>query len=150
MANFNKVILAGRLCADPESRSFASGGMVVNLRLAVTNRKKNNSTNQWEDDPLFIDCAMFGGSGNDGKQTSLLMESCRKGSGLLIEGRLVLESWDDKATGAKRQKIKLVVGTFQFLDAKRDGGQRGGGQEDEPSQSPAPQQEAIDPNSIPF
>ena len=59
MATVNKVILIGRLTREPESRSFANGGKVVKFGFAVTNKKKNQQTGQWEDVPMFIDCRSF-------------------------------------------------------------------------------------------
>ena len=59
MANFNKVILIGRLTRDPASTPFKSGGMVAKFGFAVTNRKKNPQNGQWEDDPMFIDVEVF-------------------------------------------------------------------------------------------
>ena len=59
MANLNKVILIGRLTRDPESRTFSTGGKVTKFGFAVTNRKKNTQTGQWEDEPMFIDCEAF-------------------------------------------------------------------------------------------
>ena len=59
MAAFNKVILIGRLTRDPECRTFSNGGKVAKFGFAVTNRKKNSQTGQWEDEPMFIDCEAF-------------------------------------------------------------------------------------------
>jgi single-strand DNA-binding protein len=120
MANLNKVILIGRLTRDPECRTFANGGKVAKFGFAVTNRKKNSQTGQWEDEPMFIDCEVFN-RGESGTLANLVEERCRKGSQICIEARLHLDSWDDKTTGQKRTKHKLVVETLQLLDPKMDG-----------------------------
>src|SRR5262249_42227034 len=120
MANFNKVILIGRLTRDPECRTFGSGGKVAAFGFAVTNRKKNAQTGQWEDDPKFIDCSAFNW-GDRGTLANVVETYCRKGSQVCIEGRLVFDQWDDKTTGQKRSKHKIVVEALQLLDPKQDG-----------------------------
>jgi len=120
MANLNKVILIGRLTRDPESRTFSTGGKVTKFGFAVTNRKKNSQSGQWEDEPMFIDCEAFN-RGEFGKLADTIETYCRKGSQICIEGRLQLDQWDDKTTGQKRSKHKIVVETMQLLDPKQDG-----------------------------
>ncbi len=128
MASFNKVVLVGRLTNDVETRSFGNGGMVSKFRFAVNSRKKNSQTGNWEDEPMFIDCEAFN-RGEFGKLADRIRDYCKKGQQILIEGKLHLEQWDDKTTGAKRSKHKVVVDNFEFMDTKQDGagGPRGGG-----------------------
>src|SRR5262245_10230883 len=59
MANLNKVMLIGRLTRDPEVRMFSNGGKVASFGFAVNNRRKNQQTGQWEDEPCFLDCEAF-------------------------------------------------------------------------------------------
>ncbi len=126
MANFNKVVLIGRLTRDPEVRTFASGGMVAKIGFAVTNRRKNTQTGQWEDEPMFIDCEIYN-RGETGKQADLVRDRCRKGSQIMIEGKLHLDTWDDKNNpGQKRSKHKIVIDNVQLLDGKPADGQGGG------------------------
>jgi single-strand DNA-binding protein len=120
MANVNKVILVGRLTRDPECRSFSTGGKVAKFGFAVTNRRKNSQTGQWEDEPMFIDCEAFN-RGEFGKLADIIEQYLRKGSQVYLEGKLMLDQWDDKQTGAKRSKHKLVVDQMQMLDGKGDG-----------------------------
>jgi len=135
MANLNKVILIGRLTRDPESRTFSTGGKVTKIGFAVTNRRKNGQTGQWEDEPMFIDCEVFN-RGETGKLADLVADRCRKGSQIMIEGKLHLDQWDDKATGAKRSKHKIVIDNVQLLDARQSAGDgEGGGYA--PSRGPA-------------
>ncbi len=124
MANLNKVMLIGRLTRDPEFRSFSTGGRVAKLGFAVTNKKKNAQTGQWEDEPMFIDCDVF--NRGEYKQADLIERfGLHKGSQLFIEGRLILDQWDDKTTGQKRTKHKLVVDNFQLLDPRPQDGSGG-------------------------
>jgi single-strand DNA-binding protein len=126
MANVNKVMLIGRLTRDPEIRTFSSGGKVAHFGFAVTNRKKNQSTGQWEDDPMFIDAKVFT-RGDNTRQVELVEQSLRKGHQVFLEGHLVFEQWDDKQSGQKRSKHVVVVDNFQFLEPRADGGGGGGG-----------------------
>ncbi|MFL5328772.1 MAG: single-stranded DNA-binding protein [Gemmataceae bacterium] len=126
MANVNKVLLIGRLTRDVESRSFNNGGKVAKFGFAVSNRKKNSQTGQWEDVPMFIDCEVYN-RGEFGKQADLAEQYLAKGKQVFLEGRLELDQWDDKTSGQKRSKHKMVVESMQFLEAKDggEGGQRG-------------------------
>jgi len=117
---FNKVILIGNLTADPECRTFSNGGKVAKVRLAVNNSKKNTQTGQWEDDPMFIDVDVFN-RGDFGTLANVVEQYCRKGSQICIEGHLVLETWDDKTSGAKRSKHKIVAESIQLLGARAAG-----------------------------
>jgi single-strand DNA-binding protein len=126
MANVNKVIFVGRLTREPECRTFANGGKVANFGFAVSNRRKNNQTGQWEDEPMFIDCKVFN-RGDMGKKADLVEQYLHKGHQVYLEGKLHLEQWDDKTTGAKRSKHVLYVDDFQFLEPRKDGGMEGGG-----------------------
>lgn len=117
MANLNKVMLIGRLTHDVETRSFASGGKVAKVRLAVTNRRKNAQTGEWEDSPMYIDCEAYN-RGESGKQADLCEQYLAKGKQVFVEGRLELDQWDDSNSGQKRSKHKLVVENIQFLDPK--------------------------------
>ena len=124
MANLNKVMLIGRLTRDPECRMFSNGGKVANFGFAVNNRKKNQQTGQWEDEPVFLDCEAFN-RGETGKTADLIEQYLRKGAQAYIEGHLKLDQWNDKTTGDKRTKIKIVVDVVQFLEPRKDdGGQR--------------------------
>src|SRR5689334_4863631 len=85
MANLNKVMLIGRLTRDPELRSFANGGRVANFGFAVNNRKKNQQTGEWEEEPVFLDCEAFN-RGEFGKTADLVERFLKKGRQAYIEG----------------------------------------------------------------
>jgi single-strand DNA-binding protein len=145
MANLNKVMLIGRLTADPEMRTFSNGGKVAKIRFAVNNRKKNAQTGQWEDVPMFIDCEVYN-RGENGRQADLAEQYLAKGRQVYFEGRLELDTWDDKQTGQKRSKHKLVVENMQFLDSGRqDDGGEGGAVSRAPRAAAAPARPAAKP-----
>lgn len=124
MANLNKVMLIGRLTRDPEIRVFANGGKVAKFGFAVNNRRKNQQTGQWEDDPVFLDVEAFN-RGETGKKADLVEQSLRKGHLLFIEGHLQLDQWTDK-DGQKRQKLKIVLDNMEFLERRAEAGGIGG------------------------
>lgn len=114
--NFNKVILGGRVTRDPESRSFANGGKVAKFGLAVNNSKKNKQTGEWENDPVFLDVEAFN-QGDKGRQADLVEQLLGKGAAVLVEGRLQMDQWTDQG-GQKRQKMKVVLQSFQLAESK--------------------------------
>jgi single-strand DNA-binding protein len=124
MANLNKVILIGRLTRDVEARSFNNGGKVVKFGFAVNNRKKNQQTGQWDDEPVYLDCEAFN-RGEQGKLADTIEKYCRKGSQICIEGHLALDQWNDKTSGEKRSKLKIVVDAMQLLDGRQQEGEGG-------------------------
>jgi single-strand DNA-binding protein len=138
MADVNKVILIGRLTRDPEMRTFGNGGKVAAFGFAVGSRRKNQQTGQWEDgETMFIDCEAFN-KGDFGHLAETVERFLRKGSQAYLEGRLRLDQWDDKATGAKRSKHKLTVDVMQMLDTRQGGGDGGEGGGNRPARTGAP------------
>jgi single-strand DNA-binding protein len=101
--NFNQVIIDARLTFDPELRHTQSGKVTATLRLA-SNPSKNER--------LFIDAVCWD------KTAELACEHLRKGSRVLVVGRLKMDEWEDKQTGEKRSKLVVVASTIQFLDGK--------------------------------
>jgi single-strand DNA-binding protein len=120
MASFNRVILIGRLTRDVEARSFNNGGKVVKFGFAVNNRKKNQQTGQWDDEPVYLDCEAFN-RGEHGKTADVIEKYCKKGDQIQIEGKLAMDEWTDKTSGQKRTKLKIVVDSVQLLDGKPQG-----------------------------
>lgn len=113
MPSFNKVILAGHLTRDPEERE-AGNSTVCEFGLAV-NRKWKNRDGQQQEDVCFVDCNAWARTGE------AIQKYFGKGKPILVEGRLQLDQWQDKQTGANRSKIKVVVESFSFLG---DGGEQ--------------------------
>jgi single-strand DNA-binding protein len=132
MANLNKVMLIGRLTRDPESRTFPSGGKVAHFGFAVNNRRKNSSTGEWEDEPVFLDCEVFN-RGETNKLADRVEQTLRKGQQIFIEGHLKLDQWTSQ-DGQKRSRLKVVVDNFQYLEPRSDGPRgEGSGRYSQPS-----------------
>jgi len=129
MANFNKVILLGNITRDPQLSYLPSQTPLCEFGLAV-NRKWVKDGEKREE-VCFIDCVCFG------KSAETLNQYVHKGDPLLVEGRLKLDSWEDKS-GQKRSKHRVVVETFQFLGSKPK------------AQSEAPAEQAPTGDDIPF
>lgn len=110
-ASYNKTILAGNLTRDVELKVLGSGTPVATSCLAVNRKFKGE-----EQKPMFIDVTFFG------KTAELASEYCHKGSNILVDGRLELDTWDDRESGAKRSKHKVIAERIEFLDKKGDGG----------------------------
>ena len=118
MANYNRIVLVGNLTRDPQLRYLPSQMAVVDFGMAVNHKFKTKSGEDREE-VLFIDVSAFG------RQAEVINQYCQKGRPLLVEGRLKLDTWDDKQTGQKRSKHKVTFENFQLLGS-RDGGQGGG------------------------
>lgn len=114
MANFNKVILAGNLTRDPELRYTPKGTAIAKFGLAI-NRTWKSETGEQKEEVTFVDIDAFG------KTAELIGQYFKKGRPILLEGRLRLDTWDDKQTNQKRSKLGVVLDTFQFLDSQRSG-----------------------------
>ena len=108
MANFNKVILAGNLTRDPELKYTSKGLAIAKFGLAI-NRSWKTETGEAKEEVTFVDIDAFG------KQAETIAQYMKKGSPLLVEGRLRLDQWDDKQTGQKRSRLGVVLDGFQFL-----------------------------------
>ncbi len=117
MASFNKVILMGNLTRDPELRFTPKGTAVAKLGLAV-NRAWKTETGETKEDVLFIDVEAFS------RQAETIGQYLKKGSPILVEGRLRLDTWDDKQTNQKRSKIFVIAENVKFLGSgqPREGG----------------------------
>ena len=119
MANLNKVMLIGNLTRDPELRHTPKGTAVAEISLAI-NRIWNNDQGQKQEETTFVEVTLWG------RQAELAQQYLTKGRPVYIEGRLSLDTWDDKETGKKRSKLKVIGETLQFLSSGQ-GAQGGGG-----------------------
>jgi len=120
MPSFNRVILMGNLTRVPELRHIPSGLAVSDIGLAVNDKRKLQS-GEWVDEVTFVDITLWG------RTAEVVCEFLTKGSPLLVEGRLKLDSWDDKE-GQKRSKLKVIGETIQLLGPRSSS--RGGAEEE--------------------
>jgi len=120
MANLNKVMLIGRLTVDPKPIEVRGSVAGAKFGFAVNNRKLNQSSQQWENVPVFIDMEIWN-RGETSRQADRVLQTLKKGSQVYIEGHLRMDQWDDANGGGKRSKLVVVVENFQYLDARQDG-----------------------------
>ena len=113
MASYNRVILVGNLTRDPELRYIPSGTPVCDIGLAVNDRRKNPN-GEWVEETTFVDVTLWA------RTAEVASEYLSKGSPVLIEGRLKLDTWETN-DGQKRSKLRVVCERMQML------GGRGGG-----------------------
>lgn len=116
MASFNRVILLGNLTRDIEVKYLQSGMAVTEVGLAVNDRRKGQN-GEWIEETTFVDVTMWG------RTAEVASEYLGKGSSVLIEGRLKLDTWETE--GQKRSKLRVVCEKMQMLGSKGGGG--GGG-----------------------
>lgn len=114
MASYNKVLLMGNLTRDPEVRYTPKGTALANLGLAV-NRVWTTEAGEQKEEVTFIDIEVWG------RQAETAGQYLAKGRPVFVEGRLKLDSWEDKESGQKRNKLKVVAERVQFLGAPRGG-----------------------------
>lgn len=120
MASFNKVVLVGNLTRDPQLRYTPKGTAVAEIGMAISRVWFDQATNQKKEETTFVDVTLWG------RQAEVAGEYLVKGRPVLIEGRLHLDTWDDKESGQKRSKLKVVCEQMQLLGS-REGGAGGGG-----------------------
>ncbi len=113
MASFNRVILVGNLTRDPELRYIPSGTAVTDVGLAVNDRRKN-AQGEWVEDTTFVDVTLWG------RTAEVASEYLNKGSPVLIEGRLKLDTWEKD--GKKNSKLRVIGERMQMLGGKGPGG----------------------------
>ena len=121
MASYNRVILMGNLTRDPQVRYIPSGSAVAELGLAVNRTWFDKQSNSRKEEVTFVDVTLWG------RDAEVAGEYLSKGRPVLIEGRLHMDSWDDKATGQKRSKLKVVCERMQLLGGRGEGGGGGSG-----------------------
>ena len=117
MASFNKVILLGNVTRDPELRYISSGTAVTDIGLAVNDRRKN-AAGEWVEETTFVDVTLWG------RTAEVAGEYVQKGSPLLIEGRLKLDTWEKD--GKKNSKLRVVGERMQLLGSRGEGAGRTG------------------------
>jgi single-strand DNA-binding protein len=114
MASFNKVILLGNLTRDPEVRYTPKGSAVCDLGLAV-NRVYSTESGEKREEVTYVDVVLWA------RLAEIAGEYLKKGRPVFIEGRLQMDTWDDKQTGQKRSKLRVVGETMQLLGSRPTG-----------------------------
>lgn len=149
MASFNKVILLGNLTRDPEVRYTPKGSAVCDLGIAV-NRSYTLDSGEKREEVTFVDVVLWS------RLAEIAGEYLKKGRPVFIEGRLQLDTWDDKQSGQKRSKLRVIGETMQLLGGRPPGAAGGGGEGGEsraakPAPPPkAPTANEPDDDEIPF
>ena len=159
MANLNKVQLIGNVTRDPEVKYTPKGSAVTDLGLAI-NRFFSPENGEKREETTFVDVTLWG------RQAEVAGEYCKKGRSVYIEGRLQLDSWEDKTTGQKRNRLRVVGENMQLLGSRpgssNNSGEEGGGyrssrtepaaQNERPStpRPPAPAAAMDEDDDIPF
>ena len=149
MANFNKVMLMGNLTRDPEIRYTPKGTAVAEIGLAI-NRYFSGESGDKREETTFVDVTLWG------RTAEIASEYLKKGRPVFIEGRLQLDTWEDKQSGQKRSKLRVVAEGMQLLGPRPGAGgaaeENAGGHSG--SSSPPPRKSAPPPepddDEIPF
>ena len=131
---YNKVILVGNLTRDIELRYSQSGTGIA--KTAIATSRKFTSNGEKKEEVCFVDITFFG------RSAEIANQYLRKGSKILVEGRLNFEQWVDQ-NGQKRSKHSVIVETMQMLNSKSDSPAAGGyaPQQSQPQSYQQPQQQ---------
>jgi single-strand DNA-binding protein len=113
MANLNRVLLIGNLTRDPELRYTPKGTAVTEIGLAV-NRIYSGEDGEKKEETTFVDVTLWA------RQAEIAGQYLKKGRPVFIEGRLQLDTWDDKQTGQKRSRLRVVAENLQLLGNRQD------------------------------
>ena len=114
MANLNRVLLIGNLTRDPEVRYTPKGTAVAEIGLAV-NRIYSGEDGEKKEETTFVDVTLWA------RQAEVAGQYLKKGRPVFIEGRLQLDTWDDKQTGQKRSRLRVVSENLQLLGSRQEG-----------------------------
>ena len=141
--SLNTVAISGNLGADPELRNSASGTAILTLRIAVNERRKDQS-GEWTDYTNWVDAVMFG------TRAESVSRYLSKGSKVSVSGRLHYSSWEKD--GQKRSKLEVIVDEIEFMSRDQQDGSQQGGYAGGYPQAPRPQTPAVDAydEDIPF
>ena len=133
MANLNRVLLIGNLTRDPEIRYTPKGTAVAEIGIAI-NRVFSGEDGEKREEVTFVDITLWS------RLAEIAEQYLKKGRPVFIEGRLQLDSWDDKQTGQKRSRLRVVAENLQMLGARGEGepGGTGGGAPAPRRSGPAP------------
>ena len=150
MPNLNKVMLIGNVTRDPEVKFTPKGTAVTEVGLAI-NRVYTPEGGERREETTFVDITFWG------RQAEIVGEYAKKGKPIYVEGRLQLDTWDDKQSGQKRSKLRVVGEGLQLLGGRPGSGggdEEGGGAPSQRFSKPAPRPAAPPPaaedDDIPF
>lgn len=129
----NVVVISGGLGKDPELRSTQGGSTILSFSVAVSDRKKNGQTGEWEEITHWVDVCMFG------KRAESLSRILRKGMKVVVSGRLSQSRWEDK-NGNKRSKLEVIANDVELPPRNASQGQQ------QPQQGQQYQQQGNYPN----
>lgn len=128
--SINRVVITGNLTRDPELRATGSGMSILQMGIAVNDRRKNQQSGEWEDVPNFFDVVVFGSRGES------LSRFLSKGSKVTIEGKLRWRQWETP-DGDKRSKVEIVADDIEFMSSRGEGGQGSSGGYSAPASKPS-------------
>ena len=145
MANLNKVLLLGHVTRDPEIRYPPKGSAVCDLGVAV-NRAYTTDSGEKREEVTFVDVTLWG------RTAEVASEYLKKGRPVFVEGRLQMDTWDDKQTGQKRTRLRVVAENMQLLGGRPQGGGAGDAGESRQPSAPPKKSAASEPDEdeIPF
>ncbi len=152
MASLNKVMLIGNVTRDPEIKYTPKGSAVADVGLAI-NRTYTNQGGEKVEEVTYVDVELWG------RLAEIANEYAKKGRSIFVEGRLRIDSWEDKQSGQKRNRLKVVGEGMQLLGSRPGGSSGGGGADFEgetasskPSRSAATRPAQAEPadDDIPF
>ena len=123
MPSLNRVMLMGNLTRDPELRYTPKGTACTDIALAINRRWKTDS-GQVQEEVTFVDITYWG------RQAEIVCQYLKKGSPLYVEGRLHMDTWDDKQTGQKRQRMKVIGEALEFIGGPAGSGGNANGSSD--------------------
>jgi single-strand DNA-binding protein len=116
MANLNRVLLIGNLTRDPDLRYTPKGTAVTEIALAI-NRIYSGDDGEKKEETTFVDVTLWA------RLADIAGQYLKKGRPVFIEGRLQLDTWDDKQTGQKRSRLRVVAENMQLLGSRPEGDQ---------------------------
>lgn len=119
MASLNKVMIIGNLTADPEVRATSSGNSLTELRLAVNRITRGPNEGERREEVTYLDVTCWGRTGE------VAAQYLAKGRSVFIEGRLQMDTWEDKQTGQRRSRIRIIAENLQMLGSRNDAQQGG-------------------------
>ena len=136
MASFNKVILMGNLTRDPELKTTPSGSKVANFGLAMSETWKDRTTGENREITCFVDVEVWE------RSAELCGQYLRKGSPVLVEGRLRMDEWTNQQ-GEKRSRLRVRADNIRFVGSRRES--QGEGQSAPAAFAPPPQNSPVPP-----